>query len=534
MKVLFAIGQSTDTTIQDKVLNKYEQLYGKKFSYECEYYVDGVIKYLSENQVDILVLNELLENEPVDIPTIDKITDHYPDLKVIIGLDNRHKEDEFTDKLYALGVYDCLFFSDFNVDNLIGLFHQGRTKKQAKDYYEIEDSNSIDIQFQVTPITDDILMNTINTLNESIENGTINEIFAQVDKEFTQKEMCYLLTVLPINILNKLKETEDSNYKKYYEIIQNEIERTDPEEVIEKDNNTEKPAQVKTEIVEKIKKVEVIKKVNVEKTKPVIVEKEVYKVSKVRYESIIAVISNCPSGKSFLSWNLAYALSANYDVAVICIDDFSMANSYFGTIDEYPALFEIDEKEIPQIVEEGIQITDKITLYTGEFGSKAEINKNLFNQLVSTIHSSNNIVILDVATGYNKNLSKVVKMANDILVVYTMSNGHVRLNNMLLEQLDEELYGKNMTAVINNAHKTSKEFSSCKTYLKKSKMFNNIVEISNCGDTTYDYINSKTCNYLKDNNDFSNDIDVLINTLRLQGKDQKKRTKKSMFNIFRR
>lgn len=530
MKVLFAIGQSTDTTIQDKVLNKYEHLYGEKFSYECEYYVDGAIKYLSENQTDILVLNELLENEPVDISIIDDLTDHYPNLKVIIGIDNKHKEDEFTNKLYAIGVYDCLFFSDFNVDNLIELFHQGRTKKQAKDYYEIEDSNSIDIQFQVMPITDDILMNTISTLNKSIEDGNLNEIFAQVDKEFTQKEMCYLLTVLPINILNKLKE--DSTYKKYYEIIKNEIEITEPKVV---DNeNIKKPVQIKTEIVEKIKKVEVVKKVNVEKEKPVIVEKEVFKVSQVRYESIIAVISNCPSGKSFLSWNLAYALSTNYKVAVICIDDFSMANSYFGTVDEDAALSEIEEKNVQQIVEGGIPITDKITLYTGKFGSKAQINKTMINQLISTIYSGNNIVILDTATGYNNNLSKIINIANDILVIYTMSNGHIRLNNMLLERLEEELYGKNMTAVINNAHKNSKELSSSKTYLKKLNMFTNVVEISHCGDTTFNYINSKTCNYIKDNNDFSSDMEVLINSLKLQGKEQKKKNKKSMFNIFRR
>ena len=63
-------------------------------------------------------LNELLENQPVDIQILDNIIDQYPDLKVIIGIDDKHKEDDFSNRLYALGVYNCLFFSDFKVDNL--------------------------------------------------------------------------------------------------------------------------------------------------------------------------------------------------------------------------------------------------------------------------------------------------------------------------------------------------------------------------------------------------------------------------------
>lgn len=533
MKILFAIGQNTDTTVQDKMLSKYKNLYNSEFTYKCEYYVDGVIKYLEENETDILVLNELLENEPVDISIIDNLTDHYPNLQVILAIDDKHKEDDFPNQLYALGVYNCLFFSDFTPDNLIGLFHKSRTKKQAKDYYGIEDSNSVDIQFQVTPITDDILQNTINTLYKSIEEGNLNEIFEQVDKEFTQKEMCYLLTVLPVNIINKLKESNDSTYKKYSEIIQTEIVQ------IEQDKEEEKKVEVQyvnkpvIKEVEKIKKVKVIKEVQVEKEKPVIVEKEVFKVSQVRYESIILVMSNCPSGKSYLSWNLAHALSKNYKVAVVCIDDFSMANSYFGTIDDYSALEDSEEKNVKEIVEEGVQVTEKITLYTGEFGTKAKINRNMFNQLISTIHAENNIVIIDTATGYSNDLLRAINIANDILVVYTMANGHIRLNNMLLERLSEELYNKNITAVINDSHKNSKEFSSAKSYLSKLKKFNNVVEISHCGDTTFNYMNSNTCNYLKDDNEFSKDIDILISALKLQGKEHK-RTKKSIFNMFAR
>lgn len=540
MKVLFAIGQNTDTTIQDKVLSTYKEIYNQEFNYECEYYIDGVVKYLSENDVDVLVLNELLENQPVDIQILDNITDQYPDLKVILGIDNKHKEDDFTNRLYALGLYNCLFFSDFTVDKLVEVLKTGRTKKQAKDYYEIED-DSIDIQFQVSPISDDVLRTTVNALHESIIEGNINEIFSEVDKEFNEKEMCYLLTVLPVKIVEELQRTKDKTYSKYSEIIHKQVETQKQIEIqyIEKPIYVEKEVEVEKLVeVEKIieKEVEVEKVVEkiVEKEKPVIVEKEVFKVNKVRYESVITLISNAPTGKSYLAWNLAYALSENYKVAIINIDRYSMCNSLFGTIDREVALSDIEHKSIKDIVGDGIIINENITLYSGQFGTRSDINKTMLSQLITSLKSENNIVIIDTETGFNNNLGKILSLTNDVLVVYSIANGHIRLNDMLMDRLDDELYCKNVIAVLNNVYKESSELKSVRTYIKKLKKFNNIVEVSHAGKNTYEYMNTKDCNYIKENNEFTNDIDALISTLKLQGKQNKKKSRKSIFNIITR
>ena len=519
MKILFAISQDTSNNIQENILKEYQEKYYKTFEYKSEYYLEGVLKCLNEEKFDILILNEALENELIDISVIDKLTDHHSELQVIIAIDNKHREDEFTNQLYMLGVYDALYLSDFNIENLISIINSGRNKKQAKEYYGIEENNieDIDLKFQVVPIQDEELNRVIKVLQNSIPDGNLNNIFKQVDKEYNTKEMCYLLTMLPESIINELDKTKNKIFLKYKKIVNTDI------------RNIEKQKNVEVQYIEKVKEVEVIKEVEVEKEKPIIVEKEVYKVNKVRYDSIISVVSNAPTGKTYLTWNLAYALAESYKVAVISIDKNSSANAYFGIIDEdisYP-LDNIENKSIREIAEEGIQITKNLTLYTGKFGEKAELLRNTLLSLVSSLRAENNIIIIDTMTGYSKNLLSALQISNDILFVYNMDNAHIRLNNKLLRNLGEEKEESiNSICVLNNVFRESREYKDVLNHLEKSNNFQQVITVSNAGNTSYDCINSKTCNYLKDNSDFTRDIDVLINALKLEGKTVNSNKKK--------
>lgn len=520
MKVLFAIGQNTSNEVQENILEEFRNRYDKSFNYKSEYYVDGVLKCLDEEKFDVLILNEELENEPVNLEIIDKITDHHPNLKVIFAINDNHREDDYTDRLYAIGVYDSLYFSDFETDNLISLLNCQRNKRQAKEYYGIDEKiEDIDIKFQVTPLTEEEITKTISSLQQSIENGNLDDIFKQVSKEYNAKEMCYLLTVLPNNIGDILSSSNNKIYSKYQKKVHkqiNTINTTSPEKEI-KYVVKEVPVE-KIQYVDRVK--EVIKEVpvEIEKEKTVVVEKEIFKVSKVRFDSIITLVSDCSSGKSYITWNLAHALAQNYKVAVVNIDRCSSANAYFGTVDNKNLpLDNIENKSIKQVLEEGISINKNLTLFTGKFGEQAELNRNVLPQLISAIQSEEySIIIIDTETGYSRNLISAINLANDILFVYSMDNSHIRMNDLLIKRLNEELHLNNTVAVLNNAYKNSKEYSNVIQYLEKSNQFKDVIAVNNCGENSYDYMYSKTCNYLKDNNEFTRDLEVLINTLRLQ------------------
>ncbi|WP_315069295.1 hypothetical protein [uncultured Clostridium sp.] len=534
MRVLFAIGQNTSNEVQENVLKQYREKYNKSFEYKNEYYLDGVQKCLKEEEFDFLILSELLEGEAVDISVIDNITDLHPNLKVIYAIDDKHKEDEYTNRLYALAVYDGLYFNDFEIDKLIDLLNCPRTKKQAKDYYGIDEKiDDIDIKFQVTPIKEEELNITIKSLEAGLKDGNLNEVFKQVDKEYNPKEMCYLLTMLPISILNALKDSKDKTYAKYEKRIQKEVQKVETQSKVEKE--IKYVEKIKEVPVERIKEVfvERIKEIPIEKVKTEIVEKEIVKVNQVRYDSIIAVISNCSDGKSYISWNLAHALSQNYNVSLVNIDNCSSANRLFDIENENAPLQDIEKnnKSVRQILDEGIPINKNLTVYTGKFGERVEFKRNMLMQLISSMRSDNNIVIIDTPTGYSTTLLSAIQLANDILFVYDMDNVHIKMNDLLLERLKEDIPKSNTVAILNNVYRDSKEYKSIFSYLRERKSFKDVVSINNCGKSTYDYMFTKTCNYLKENNEFTRDIDVLINTLKLQGKQSDYIKKKnSVFN----
>ncbi len=268
--------------------------------------------------------------------------------------------------------------------------------------------------------------------------------------------------------------------------------------------------------------------------KPVI-EKEVLKVVTFRSDSIITFISNASTGKSYLSWNLAHALSKMYKVAYINIDESNTASCYFGIDEdrEYLPFNDIDRKNLKDIVEEGYRVNKNLIVYTGSFGVKINIKNEVLFKLINQLRSDNNVVIIDTATGFNDNLITAINYSNDIVFVYDLDNAHLKLNEMLLDKIDGNINSNNTIAIINNVVNGSKELNSINKYLKGTSKFKDVLSIRNCGQATYDYMYSSTCNYLQDDNEFSSDIDILIETLKLQGKEKNSSSKKGIFNIFK-
>jgi len=174
-----------------------------------------------------------------------------------------------------------------------------------------------------------------------------------------------------------------------------------------------------------------------------------------------------------------------------------------------------------------------LIVYTGSFGVKINIKNEVLFKLINQLRSDNNVVIIDTATGFNDNLITAINYSNDIVFVYDLDNAHLKLNEMLLDKIDGNINSNNTIAIINNVVNGSKELNSINKYLKGTSKFKDVLSIRNCGQATYDYMYSSTCNYLQDDNEFSSDIDILIETLKLQGKEKNSSSKKGIFNIFK-
>lgn len=536
MKVLFAIGQDTSNSVQNNVLEEFQKKFNKIFTYKSEYYIDGVLKCLREEKFDVLVLNEELEKVAVDMGVIDTITDLYPDLQVILGISDKHKESEYINRLYALGVYDALYFSDFKVDNLIDLLNCNRTKKQAKDYYCIDEKmDDIEIKFQVTPISEEELTKTISSLEQSLNDGNLNGIFKQVDKEYNTKEMCYLLTMLPNKISEALINSKDKVYTKYQKIVQKEINKIETRKEAAKEVKTQIKYIEKIKEVPKIQKVEVIKEVPVVEEKIKIIEKEVTRDIEVLSDSVITLLSNSPTGKSFLGWNLAHAFAKQgYNTALINTDLCNSSNFFFGIEDDEPVLENITSKNknLQDLVNGGYVINDNLVIYTGEFGKASCINKEVFSKLLGKLRADNDIVIIDPSSGLNENLMIALQYSNINIVVSDLDYSHLEMNLRFLDNISTLINRNKTIGVINNIQEGSKKIKEVEKVLKEKNFFKEIIKIRNAGPTSYDYINTDTCNYLEGDSKFTEDFKVLLDILRVR--NYKPMKKQSIFHkIFK-
>ncbi len=516
MRVLFAINQQYEKNIENSILEAYKKLFNEEFEFEKEYYLDGILKSLEEKNFDCLVIKEDLEGlNKVSISFLDKIKDTYENLNIIMVIDDEHNKDEYVLGLFALPIYNIIYKNDMRISLLAELINKPRTRIQAKIELGIDEvGENISlineaVEKKMSAIDEDKVEELIRELNSSTVDE-INDTFKSFMDIYNDEQMMFLVSLFNESLDEKLIKSKSKEYKKYSSMLKKVIGDID--------QNT----NIKVIEVEK----EVIKERTVEK--PVIIEKEVLKVTSFRSDSIITLISNCSSGKTYLGWNLAYALSRIYKVALINIDTNNSANCYFGIEKDNLAFKDLGRKNLKEVIDDGYKVNKNLTVYTGEFGVKTHIKTDVLLKVISYLRNENNIVIIDTATGLTDNLMAAINYSNDLIFVYDLDNSHLKLNNIMLSKIENDISFSNTTAVINNVYEGSKELVNVDKYLKSLK-FKDVLTVRNCGKTSYDYMYSDTCNYLKDNNNFTVDIDALKGS-----KLQSKQASKSIFNVFKR
>lgn len=304
-----------------------------------------------------------------------------------------------------------------------------------------------------------------------------------------------------------------STYKKAVRwIIDFEVDEDGSEQ--SSNNSKEKNKEKKRKNAEEIKIIE-------EKVK--IIEKEVTRDIQVLGDSVITLISDAPTGKSFIGWNLAHALAMQgYKTAYVNTDSCNSANFYFGIEDDEPTFENIRNKNLQDLVDSGYIINDNLIIYTGEFGKTSAVSKEVFSKLLGRLRADNNIVIIDPASGLNDNVFIALQYSNTTLVVSDLDYSHFEMNLRFLDKISTFLNKNKTIAVINNIQEKSNKISKVDKILKNKGLFKEIIKIRNAGSTSYDYINTDTCNYLEDESNFTEDFKVLLDILRVKSYNSKK------------
>lgn len=293
---------------------------------------------------------------------------------------------------------------------------------------------------------------------------------------------------------------------------------------------TKESSNASTEKQKSQKEVRVVEKeVRVVEEKVKIIEKEVTRDVEVLGDSVITLVSGAPTGKSFLGWNLAHALAKQgYKIAYINTDSCNSSNFFFEIEDDDPTFENITSrnKNLQDLVDSGYAINDNLIIYTGEFGKLSYVSKEVFTKLLGRLRADNNIVIIDPASGLSENLMIALQYSNTAIVVSDLDYSHLEMNLRLLDKISSFLNKNKTIAVLNNLQEGSNKTEQVIKVLREKELFKEIVKIRNAGVTSYNYINTNTCNYLEDDSKFTQDFKILLDILRVRNFNNKNTNKK--------
>lgn len=409
MRILFALNQNHEKTIEEDILKYYNNITGTTFDYVKEYDLVGVSKRLKLEKFDLLILNEELERDSfVSTSFLDDITDKFSDFRVILIVNSEHEQDNYIKRLFNLGIYDLLYSEDISLENIVSLVIRGRTKAEAKIYLDLHDINDVVIEKELNYIPEEELFRIIEYF-DSIEENMIEQVFEHICSQYSNTQILFLIDRLPEKIVSFLLEIGNMKFKSFW----TEYGKLESNKI----NETKKELSKGKSVIEK------------EKIIPIEVEKIVYKgFSKKTF--LVANLS-AKSGSSFFTINLAKAL-AEEGLFVSVVEPPLGLPYIFDTIGIDLRLERKEEGKslefcsFPHIINEGdLLFKEKETVEDGIAWIITDTRRPLIREwdyfkMIKLINSSKSADISIVDVGNNIQHDSITPLINEVDNIFIM------------------------------------------------------------------------------------------------------------------
>ncbi len=372
-KVLFGYSQSAEKTIEKGILEKYKATYGRDFTFDSEYCTADILQALEKNTYDILILKEDLEkNNKITIDYLDFITDKYHGLHIVFIINNEHQGGVYVKRLFSLGIYSVIFKEDLRLDNIVELMEKPLHKCDAKIYMDIDNLEVEENQENMQEIPDERYQIILNNFKKATV-GTISDMFDEVDKAYTEKQMLFLLTRLPKSIKDKLEESKNESYSTYNKrlLILGEQYR----EKEESSSEVQQVVKTETKVVTKI-------------------EKEYIQSIPTDYNKIVGFTGKKTGTSTIVDMVAKYLSQKGKRVTVI--DLTKNKKLYYMKCWGNKELTEEQKKGIENLNQgkcHPIHIEDNYTLYTQIEGENSEID---FYNALEQIRYDNDVILIDM------------------------------------------------------------------------------------------------------------------------------------------
>ena len=151
MKVLFALNQDLNNSLETKLLQEYKKEYGYGFEFEKAINIDEIKTKLKD--FDLLILNEELEiNSPMTLEEVEEIIKLSISTRVILIASDENKAEDFIEKVNSLGIYDLMFSKDISIENIIFLIENPKGELKQDMVIEKEIVKKTDNQNKIKNI----------------------------------------------------------------------------------------------------------------------------------------------------------------------------------------------------------------------------------------------------------------------------------------------------------------------------------------------------------------------------------------------
>lgn len=400
--ILFAMTVDSSNKLEENILNYYKNKYNCEFTYKKEYYLQGILKALNEEEYDILILNSQLEKETVDAAFIDAITDNHA-TRIILVVDEITNSKNLLKSLYTMGVYDCVFKSDFKYDTIVDLIHTPRKKKEAKLYYELDDIlNNIDDVLKKTELIEipaDELDTVLENLNSASESN-IRELFGLAEQTYSFQQIVFLISLLDDSVIELMK-SNNCKVDKYIKHLEKEATK---QAFNEKVNKIQKVVEEK--IVEKVIEKEKIVKVPVEVQK--VIEKEKIVEVPVEVEKIVEVYNTPNDYKKVIGFLNGSRKSGTTTIIDLVCSELSANGTKVAVLElgRYRDLYERHifssnyEDNPLHLLKNGVNrpfaINKNYSLYTSVPNDDIKLDTSTILKMIDVVKQTHDLIILNI------------------------------------------------------------------------------------------------------------------------------------------
>lgn len=222
MKVLFAVG--TDQ-LSKNIADKYYEKFGEVLEYKNVFFYKALLEEVKKNKTyDRIIINEMFEEiratdlEQIDrfvFNNIDKITDEIQDTEIIlICADWRKSGDSFINKLFSIGIYNMLIGDDRSMNPLCEIIKRPRTKREAKQYLNIDTSLITNSSMTKDNEVDEYQVKSILNFYEGIKNQPEKylETFDRVAEQYSKAQLKVIVEYLPKAIKDEIFKADRYKY----------------------------------------------------------------------------------------------------------------------------------------------------------------------------------------------------------------------------------------------------------------------------------------------------------------------------------